>query len=74
MTLRKAVAWAVEHGYDTAEELELSSGETVYLLVSDAVIGLPRYVRDVDGALMLSNDDESMALFREPAFLEEDDG
>lgn len=73
MTLENAIRWAVDAGYETAEELELKSGEVVYLLVGGGKIGLPRYIRDVDGFFELSDDAESMALFREPAFLEGDD-
>ena len=71
MTLQDAIRWAEDAGYDTAEELELASGEMVYLLVGGGKIGLPRYIRDVGGVFVLSDDDESMALFREPAFLDE---
>ena len=71
MTLQDAIRWAEEAGYDTAEELALSSGETVYLLVGGGKIGLPRFIRDVGGVFILSDDDESRALFREPAFLDE---
>lgn len=74
MNLTDAIEWAKGNGYETAEQLKLKSGETVYLLIHEGKIGLPRYIRDVGGFLKLSTDEESMKLFDEPAFLEDDDG
>lgn len=59
-------------GFLTAEELVLRSGETVYLLISDAAkVGLPQYLHYVDGLLVQSTHAESMALFDEPAYMDE---
>lgn len=71
MTLDEARDRAREWGWDDAEELVLLSGETVYLLVGEGMIGLPRYIHDVGGLALLSTDEESMALFDEPAYLDE---
>lgn len=71
MSIEEASTWARDAGYETAEEIRLRSGETVYLLVGGGKIGLPRFIRDLGGVFVLSSDEESRSLFHEPAFLEE---
>ena len=72
--LREANEWAKTHGFDSAEELTLKSGEVVYLLQSEGNIGLPRYARPIEGGgFVASTDEESMALFEEPDYLREVD-
>lgn len=60
---------AVALGFGT-EEMELASGETVWLLVprGEAKVGLPIYLHYVDGILEASSHDESIALLSDPAF------
>lgn len=59
-------------GFANVEELVLRSGETIYLLVADAAkVGLPQYLHYVDGLLVQSTHAESMALFDEPAYMDE---
>lgn len=59
-------------GFAGVEELVLRSGEIIYLLVADDVkIGVPQYLHYVDGLLMQSTHAESMALFNEPAYMDE---
>lgn len=59
-------------GFAKVEELMMRSGETIYLLVADAVkVGLPQYLHYVDGLLMQSTAAESLALFNEPAYMDE---
>ena len=59
-------------GYVSAEELVLRNGETIYLLIADGgKVGVPQYLHYVDGLLMQSTHAESMALFDEPAFMDE---
>lgn len=59
-------------GFTAVEELVLRSGETIYLLVADAAkVGLPQYLYYVDGLLMQSTAAESLALFDEPAYMDE---
>ena len=59
-------------GYVSAEELVLRNGETIYLLIADGgKVGVPQYLHYVDGLLMQSTNAESMALFDEPAFMDE---
>lgn len=72
--LREANEWAKTHGFKSAEELALKSGEVVYLMQSDGNIGLPRYARYLGGGdFEASTDEESMALFEEPDYLREVD-
>lgn len=73
MTLREAIDEAIAMGYEGAEEITLSSGETVYLLMAGdgAIIGLPTYIHEVDGIVVASTYEESMALFDEPNYLKE---
>lgn len=56
-------------GFGT-EEMELASGETVWLLVprGEAKVGLPLYLHYVDGILTTSSHAESVALLSDPAF------
>lgn len=65
---------AMDAGFDSVEELTLRSGETVYLLQSEGIIGLPMYLHYVDGILMLSTREESLALFDEPDYMGDDNG
>lgn len=63
---------AMAMGYASVEELVLRSGETIYLLVSDAEkVGMPQYLHYVDGLLVQSTAAESLALFDEPAYMDE---
>lgn len=60
-------------GFADVSELVLRSGETVYLLdAGGGRVGLPMYLHYVDGLLMQSTVEESMALFDEPEFIRED--
>ena len=43
----------------------------MYLLQSDAIIGLPMYLHYVDGILAPSTREESMGLFDEPDYMGE---
>lgn len=65
MGLREARAWARRNGYDGVEELTLKDGSTAYALITEATVGLPRYVRDVGGVFVLSTEEESLALLEE---------
>lgn len=59
-------------GFSKVEELVLRSEETIYLLVADAAkVGLPQYLHYVDGLLVQSTAAESLALFDEPAYMDE---
>lgn len=72
--LIEANEWAKAHGFDSAEEFTLKSGEVVYLMQSEGNIGLPRYARYLGGGdFEASTDEESMALFDEPDYLREVD-
>lgn len=61
-------------GFDELEEIGLESGETVYLIQQDGVVGLPMYLHIVDGIVRLSTHEESMKLFNEPEYIGEQDG
>lgn len=65
---------AMDAGFNSVEELTLMSGETVYLLQSSGATGLPMYLHYVDGILMLSTREESLALFSEPEYMRDDNG
>ena len=72
MKLSDAVKWAEDYGYETAEEIKLKSGEAVYLLVGNGAVGLPRYLHDRGELFELSSDEESMELFDEPEYMDEE--
>ena len=72
MILAEVTREAKLMGFASVEELVLRSGETIYLLVADGgKIGVPQYLHYVDGLLVQSTHAESMALFDEPAFMDE---
>lgn len=74
MTLQDAREWAVENGYEDAREFDMSDGRKVYLLVTSAAVGLPRYIEETAFGFVASDDEESAVLLRELARTEEDDG
>lgn len=60
-------------GAESLEEITLSNGEVVYLLGFSGKVGLPVYLHYVDGTIVTSTRDESMALFNEPAYIGDDE-
>ena len=62
-------------GFKSVEELELASGETVWLLVPNdgAVVGLPVYLHYVNGLLTISTPKESRAILSDPSFVGDDE-
>ena len=61
-------------GFDELDEITLRSGEKVYLVQTDGIVGLPMYLHDLSGIVRLSTYDESMALFYEPDYMGEENG
>lgn len=58
-------------GFEKLETIALRSGEEVYLVQADGIVGPPIYLHYVDGTIELSTHDESMALFEEPDYMKE---
>ena len=59
-------------GFAGVDEIVLRSGETIYLLIAGGgKVGVPQYLHYVDGILTQSTHAESMALFDEPAYMDE---
>ena len=61
-------------GFDELDEITLRSGEKVYLVKTNGVVGLPMYLHNVDGIVRTSTYEESMRLFNEPEYTGEQDG
>lgn len=72
MIPRDIEAEADAMGAEGLEEITLSSGEVVYLMGFSGKVGLPVYLHYVDGTIVTSTHDESMALFDEPAYIGDD--
>jgi hypothetical protein len=72
----EADAWAKSNGYEETDEIRMRSGETAYLLqpADGHVIGIPRYIRHTEQGFIMSNYEESMALFDEPDYMRNEDG
>lgn len=61
-------------GFDELDEITLRSGEKVYLVKAEGIVGLPMYLHNVDGIVRTSTYEESMRLFNEPEYTGEQDG
>lgn len=56
-------------GFEKLETIKLKSGEEVYLIQTEGIVGIPMYLHHVNGIVGLSTYDESMALFNEPEYM-----
>lgn len=61
-------------GFDELEEITLRSGEKVYLVKDEGIVGIPMYLHNVGGIVRTSTYDESMELFDEPEYVGSEDG